>query len=369
MHSIQLLRKQMVRRPATAALAMALFCAGLGLADRFPPDPVEELRQALKGPPPHPDLAQRMEALRTLPEMRRALALQEWTSDVPGTEQIYSALADRFKKEARHLLKNGTADVRQAVMDMLAEMGPSLRSTQDPNGIAGALAPELAHLVKNGDTPRIRAQAARALGLVFPDPAVAVPPLLDLVASPDLQERRAAANALVNMLRVTNELSSGTSNVLAERVPRSYIVQLGTAILPLAGKGLGSSDPAVRRLAAEGIEQLAASLDSHVPQPRAGEEAIDLQGERNQLGSAYRELMPLLEALSQQKPVFATALQDTDSQVCLLILRALESLGSARLKLLRIGGPNGAPSRAPAPGSTENPPPAGRASPKTTNQN
>jgi HEAT repeat protein len=271
---------------------------------------------------------------------------------VGGTdEQAYTELADRFKKEARRLLNKGPADVRVAVMDMLAEMGPSLRSAQDPNGIAGALAPELADLVKNGDAPRIRAQAARTLGLIFPDPAVAVPPLLGLVASSDLQERRAAANALVNLLRVTNELSSGTSNIQVDRVPRAYIVQLGTATLPLAAKGLMSSDPAVRRLAAEGVEQLAGSLDSHVPQPRAGEETVDLESERKQLVSIQHELMPLLETFSRQQAVLARGLQDRDVQVCLLIQRALESLGSVRLKLLRIGGQNAAPakSRVPVP--------------------
>lgn len=369
MNLIQCIRNLLVprRKLSMAALTVALFCAGLGLADRFPPDPVEELRQALKGPPPHPNLAQRIDALRTLPEMRRALALQEWSSDLLGTEQIYTALADRFKKEARRLLKSGTTAVRLAVMDILAEMGPSLRSTQDPNGIAGALAPELADLVKNGDAPGIRAQAARALGLIFPDPSVAVPPLLDLVASPDLQERRAAANAVVNMLRVTNQLSSGTSSIEGERVPRGYIIQLGTAILPLAGKGLMNSDPAVRRLAAEGTEQLAAALENHVPQPRAGEETIDVQGERKQLEASLRELMPLLEAFNRQEAVLARALQDGDVQVRLLTQRALESLGNARLKLLRIGGPNGTPASSPVPAATT--PPAGGPSLKSPNQN
>ena len=350
MHFIQFIRNRMLRRPCVAILTVALFCAGLSVADRFPPDPVEEVRQALKGPPPRPNLAQCVEALRSLPEMRRALALQDWSSDVIGTEPSYTALADRFKKEARRLLKNGTVDIRLAVMDVLAEMGPSLRSSQDPNGIAGALAPELADLVKNGATPRIRAQAARALGLIFPDPGVAVPPLLDLVGSPNLQERRAAATALVNMLRVSNQLSSATSNAEADRVPRVYIVELGTAVLPLAGKALRNPDPEVRRLAAEGLEQLASSLDSHVPQPQAGEATVDVQEERKRLGSAQRELMPLLEAFGQQKAVLAIALKDSDVQVCLLIERTLESLGSARLKLLRLGG-NAAPTNVSEPGA------------------
>ena len=71
--------------------------------------------------------------------------------------------------------------------------------------------------------------------------------------------------------------------------------------IPLAGRELGNSDSAVRRLAAEGMEQLAATLDRHVPQPQEGEVPIDVQGERKRLGSAYDELMPLLEAFGKRR--------------------------------------------------------------------
>jgi HEAT repeat protein len=370
MCSIQFSRNHLVRRPSAAVLAVTLFCAGLGLADRFPPDPVEELRQALRAPPPHPNLAQRVEALRSLANMRRALGLQEWRSEVGSTdEDVYAALADRFKKEAQRLLKNGDADVRLALMDMLADMGPSLRSRQDPKGIAGALAPELADLVKNGDTPRIREHAARALGLTFPDPGVALPPLLDLLASPNFSERRAAANALVDLLRVTNQLSSTGSVVAAERVPRGYIVQLGTAILPVASVGLTNLDAQVRRLAAEALEQLTAALDNLVPQPRTGEEPLDPQAERKELGSIQSELAPLLEAFGQQKTVLKKALQDDDVQVRLRTLRALESLGSARLKLLRNVAPNPAPANSPERGAGESAAPTGERALALVNQN
>jgi HEAT repeat protein len=360
MRSIQFIRKHLARRPGVAVLAFTLLCAGLGLADRFPPDPVEELRQALKTPPPHVNLAQRAEALRSLADMRRALGLQEWRSELGGTDDpIYATLADRFKQEARRLLKNGSAGVRLAVMDMLAEIGPSLRAPQDPRGIAGALAPELADLVKNGDTSRIREQAARALGLVFPDPSVALPPLLDLLASPDFPERRAAANALVDLLRVTNQLSSKAGGAEAERVPRGYIVQLGTDILPVASIGLTNLDPRVRRLAAEAIEQLAAALTNLVPQPRTGEEAVDPRAERKELESVHRELMPLLEAFARQKAVLAKALQDGDVEVRLFTLRALESLGGARLKLLRVVAPKTAPARSSESGAAGSAAPTG----------
>ncbi|HLJ98258.1 MAG TPA: HEAT repeat domain-containing protein [Gemmataceae bacterium] len=360
MRLVHSILNRLVRRPGVAVLAVMLCCAQFGLADRFPPDPVEALRQMLKAPPPHPDLAQRAEALRSLAEIRRALALQEWRSAVGGSdEQIYAALAERFKKEARRSLTTGSTAVRLAVMDMLAEIGSSLRDPQNPNGLASSLAPELANLVKNGETPHIREQAARALGLVFPDPNVALPALLHLLASPNFPERLAAGTALGNMLRVTNQLSSKAGEVEAVRVPRDYVVQLGKAILPVIAVGLSNPDPEVRRLAAGAAEQLGSALDTQVPQPRIGEEAIDPLAERKELGSVQHDLMPLLEAFSQQKAVLAKALQDDDLQVRLLVQRTLESLGNARLKLLRIATPNAAPAGASEPGKAQNAPPEG----------
>src|SRR5262249_57876500 len=101
MRSIQLIHDLLVRQRGLAALAVTLLCAGLGLADRFPPDPVEELRLALKAVPPNPNVARRAEALRSLADMRRALGLQEWGSQVGGMyQQVRAALADRVKPEA-----------------------------------------------------------------------------------------------------------------------------------------------------------------------------------------------------------------------------------------------------------------------------
>ena len=137
---------------------------------------------------------------------------------------------------------------------------------------------------------------------------------------------------------------------MADRVPRGYIVQLGTAILPIAGIGLANPDPQVRRLAAEATEQLAAALDGQVPEHRTGEEPVDLQAQSKEFESAQRELTPLLEAFGQQKAVLAKGLQDDDVQVRLRTQRTLESLGNIRLKLLRITAPAGSP-EAGAPGS------------------
>jgi hypothetical protein len=144
MCAIQLIRYQLLRRHGIAVLTATLLCAGIGRADRFPPDPVEELRLALSIKPSAPPLAPtlsrnlspRVEALRSLGDMRRALALQDWSSQAASAEELAFAerkrealllLVDRFKKAIRQVLKHGSIDGRLAVMVMLAEMGPGVR--------------------------------------------------------------------------------------------------------------------------------------------------------------------------------------------------------------------------------------------------
>src|SRR2546430_1577998 len=147
MRAIPIVWNHLARRPGVAVLLAMLVSAGIGLADRFPPDPVEELRQALRVPTPDRNLRQRVLALRNLGDMRRALALQEWRPQAVGLfgettaspdRQTHLLLVERFKKEARQMLRQSTANGRLAVMGMLAEMGPNIGSPdpEDQKGIA-----------------------------------------------------------------------------------------------------------------------------------------------------------------------------------------------------------------------------------------
>src|SRR5438067_133693 len=127
MRSIQIVWNHLARRPGVVVLLTMLMGTGMGLADRFPPDPVEELRQALRVPRLGRDLTSRVQALRTLSDMRRALSLQEWRSGT-GIEETGAAdrakaqqlLVERFKQVVHNVLKQGSTDERLAVMAMLA---------------------------------------------------------------------------------------------------------------------------------------------------------------------------------------------------------------------------------------------------------
>src|SRR5207245_10413843 len=109
-------------------------------------------------------------------------------------------LATRFKKEVRQVLRQGTSTNRLAVLVMLAEMGPGIRTPEDQKGIGRAFGPDLAELLKQKNPPSIREAAARCLGQVFPDPDLAAASFDKLLRSGSVPERRAAATGLASLM-------------------------------------------------------------------------------------------------------------------------------------------------------------------------
>src|SRR6266852_3638453 len=206
-----MLLRNIFRRHGLIAMTAIVFLAGPTRADRFPPDPVEELHQFLQLAPDdlrnrYPEvgkrlgtvkpedyqaafekerdrlLAERIKAVRTIPEMRRALLLQEWRLDQVGeafgevekmNRKYRNELAERFQEAVRKVLLEGNLDSKLAALNMLAELGVSIRTLKEPNGIGRAFEKDVADLSKRGQTATLRETAARTLGQIFPDPEVA----------------------------------------------------------------------------------------------------------------------------------------------------------------------------------------------------
>src|SRR5262249_15468552 len=137
-------------------------------------DPVEDLRRELRQPTDPGNnnalegrkktLEKRLATLKTLSELRRALALTEW-QDMPGRPTAIQeidaaarqAIADKFKKGVNAVIKTGGTDARLALADMLSETG-SIRSLAkdargDPlkTGFGRAMTPELIQLTRDRD--------------------------------------------------------------------------------------------------------------------------------------------------------------------------------------------------------------------------
>jgi HEAT repeat protein len=294
-------------------------------------------------------LAAHVNALRTIPEMRRALLLQEWRQDPTGDDPLTkmdqkyrSQLAKRFQESVSRVLLKGNEESQLGVLNMLAESGPTIRTIEDTDRVQ-TVQDDVANLVRKGQTATVRAAAALALGQIFPPPDVAAPALRSLLEPPHtVTERRAAAAGLFNFIRlisqptltITADLKAATK---AEANPRE-ILNAGKAVLSAASPGLADPDPEVRRWCARAIYQAAAGLSTHGPHP----------GSREATGIALpvQQLRQLMLALREKASLLKDALNDTDLQVRLWALQALEQAGTARQQFER-----SAPNSAVVPGA------------------
>jgi HEAT repeat protein len=337
-----------------AVLALtAVLCGGaaVALADRFPPDPVEALRQVLNAravpsKAREKALQAAIEDLRTLGQMRRALALQEW-GDTDPDETIAAVdqparkeLATRFEQGVRAALTAADPTTRRAAADMLAEIGTTVRGVGTAvGGLARDFGPDLAERVRK-DVPAVRVTAARALGLVNPDPEVAVPALAELLRAPTAAERAAAAEAFYNLVytaswNATRPTGAGGQGVV---VLPAEVVAVGKAVIPEASRALGDPSPLVRRSAADALNQSAQAITKLVPEPRAGDEFLPAdplrKGGRDVAGDP-NILQPMLAAFKNEAQVLARGVHDPDAEVRLRVRRTLEELGVGRVRLLR----------------------------------
>jgi HEAT repeat protein len=366
-----------------ASLSALLASFGLAKADRFPPDPVEELRLTLKATPEElarrdpafearwekvkPEdrtkvfsqekdkvLATRVAALTTIDDLRRALLLQEWRQEAESFDEnnperkSHTQITNRFRDEVREVLAHGSNLRRIATLNLLSETGFGVRTAEDRAGLTHGFAPDIAAMLKSGNDTQVRATAARALGAIFPDPNVAVPALEGLLTNGDVQERRAAAASLANIVRVATQLTASGSSATRVQATVRDVISAGKLVAPAAAKGLKDADVSVRQLAAEALELACSALAAQVPQKRAGDESLSYDvNPRDILDPERAELPQLLTSLAAQMPAVEQAAKDNDPTVRVRIRHAIEQYAAARQRLGR-----------PAEGSQ--PPPAPR---------
>ena len=385
----------------SAPIALSLGLALPARTDQFPVDPVESLRKTLKDAQSQalniqdPDLLKRLEtakledrfkiqsealerslmrkveAIHQIGDMRRALLLQEWPQESltaadelgPVEGRVRQKLAHRFRSAVREVLKTGDLTARLAAMNMLADIGATLFTPeQSPTKRSGVqelqqiraggegIAPDLVDVVLHGKTREDRETAAYALGMILPDPKIAVPALQTMLGSSDVQERRAATGGLTSLVRVVSQLSSKGTSTTGPQVERRDIVSTAAAVVPVVSHGLPDSDTLVRQLCAEAMELAASALSNQVPQSQPTGAASDLELDRKTIEQARVELMPLMRALGDQGAALGKAVLDPDSTVRLRARRALEEMGLARDRFLAApsgggSGPSGSSSQ------------------------
>src|SRR6202011_4969023 len=131
---------------------------------------------------------------------------------------------------------------------------------------------------------------------------------------------------------------------------REDVVAVSKDVVPAVGSRLKDGDPVVRRLALSAIHQIAAALNTLIYDPEepgtlpqhdrkpanwSAEEKKKVAEARAKLDAEAKLFQPLLEMLKAQGAGLAVTLTDADVEVRVLARRALEMMGSARLRILR----------------------------------
>jgi HEAT repeat protein len=330
----------------TTVLAALLLGGAVPTAAQPPaPDPVAQLEEALRTPRLDPAarervLRQRIAALHSLPDLRRALGLDAWRDDDPDARLslvdagVRGTLVKQFYERVRELLRTGDAETRRAVVVVLGEAGPLGHAPGSRGGMTRALGPDLAALLKH-DTPSVRAAAARALGLINPDPEVAVPALAELLRADDAGQRAAATEGLFLLMRFASEFATNRARAFTGvEVTPAEGVAVGRAIVPVAGRALRDASPPVRQRAAESLHQAATVVAKLVSDPRQPEEMENPEDARREFKEEQALVGPLVAALNEQTPQLTRTLSDADLGGCLAANEALEAVADVRHQLL-----------------------------------
>jgi HEAT repeat protein len=377
---------------------------------RFAPDPVEDMRQALRQDRDaigtQQALAFRQKTLEkyadrvhTLGDLGRALMLREWRYENldPNVSEVdrkvWREIATRFGKQSKDALENGSPEEARAAATMVAEMATLAQTagirTGDVEERLATFTPYLVKLTESPD-PELRTAAVRALGTLGLQARDALKALEQTLKTDGVPQRRAAAEALINLIRLAAQSeregsfyqgagglvppTGGVSGVVppvgpggagappgapggagGRPAPRMDIgiqthnlplIEMSKDVVPLAGQALADSDPGVRRLGAEAVQQAAqnltdsillpVSLDFPPPgRPLTPDERDRITDYRREVQGERKLLEPLMTSLKEEAPALARAARDPDPAVRVLSLRALEQVGYAREKLIR----------------------------------
>jgi len=381
--------------------------AGAALAQSYN-DPVWDLQQALQfrtadlADPTalknrEVTLEKSIQQLHTVGELRRALLLTGWRDEVnplstfigdvrvgklkESTELVVEMDREARKKVGERLAKQiqeeatrGDATTRQALAQLMGEMGTNVRALGDEiswkgevpglhpeprfdfdaksqkytdwRGYARRFTPVLVKLTKDPN-PSVRVAAARALGKINPDVNEAVPALQNMLRGAAVSERRAAAEGLLGIIQEIGKLEKKGRTQTGVEAKREEILEVSTAVAPAAGQGLDDRDPIVRRLSLATLLEAANSLSNLIPEPfdtkNVPPRNAPLTESQRKLVSALaakvrqneEALEPLTKLLAAQGERLGREVHDPDPEARLLARRVLEFMANSRLRMRR----------------------------------
>lgn len=343
------------RKSLTVAIGVfAVFLILTGLV-RSAPDPLDVLDKILtdkQNPKRAEQLAEQINKLR-ISDLRKALSFKWDREDDQWRREVGKKLAADLKEAAKSKDRN----VRLAVANLIAEMGPkkvpALDVAKDSGGFARSLAPVVVSLVGDPDV-EVSWEALRALGTINADPALAVPQFKKVLetgaGSP--ASHRLAADGLKRLILVGTHLHKGsqtssekatltvTKKELMDLV-RQVVSAIGSASNAGVRTGLFDPDSEVRGLLLEAIEAAAVAFSDEfrtVTVTDLGKERIKREYER------VAEINPLLQDLDglvdrksdgKEQELLARAIRDDNVRVQRAAINTLEELGRLRVRLLK----------------------------------
>jgi HEAT repeat protein len=354
--------------------------AGAEPNGRLPPDPVEELRQAirLEQNKTTSDKTARQLALefrkknldraekliQTLGDLSRAILLIEWRTGTAfsGIEaidaRVRETLTQRFIADARKTITGGSTDQQVAVAGLVAATLNGLGELALYNAIVRELSSDLTRLVRTGSEPA-RAAAARALGQFAISDETAKERVFEglrFALQPDqpVGVRQAAAEALLTLGQVmadhepSRRSEPGIS--LADR-QRSQLKpqperrrELARGVGPLAIDALRDPDRNVRLTAALALLEVANSVvdllkaaptrarDTLPPKDRewSDEEYKEIEEAIRIINRFRDDYRPVVQAFNSNAAALGAAARDPDAEVRQTVLHVIEELGRAR---------------------------------------
>jgi HEAT repeat protein len=355
---------------AVLAAITALTLASPGNA--LPLDPVEELNQALPlddvtNPTEamlqfrRANLKKKVDALKTIGELRRALALDEWRDDPTRVvddrirridAELRPQVGERLTKLLEERAKSGDPSLRLATANVITEIGPSVRALEPGNefGFARSLFPLVARLATDQDLG-VRQEALRALGNLNAKPDDAIPIMTRVLEKdPAPGPRRLAADGLRQMVRVgtflqKRRLAGAARDPVQEQALRAEVNDTLRQVMQASGIGLKDADAQVRTLILETWKLVAQTLNDRISEPDmkskypppgrplTPEENAEFAKKRNELTKEIDELRPICAAFSGQHTALAGTLSDPDPAVRAAGADALVEAAIARRRI------------------------------------
>jgi HEAT repeat protein len=350
--------------------ALAVLCGfAIGTVGAQQTDPVDNLQQLLKsrvapGDPPEVlehrkrVLMEAAEKLRTINDLRLALMLSEWKDNDPSypeqakiDQSVRAFIGERLQKSLHEVVVQGSAETRMAVAKLIGEMGSGIRALpmDDKSGFGRSLAPDLIMLMGQ-DNPGLRQAAARALGKIDPEPEVAVKALDRMLQSNNVNDRRAASEALAEMVKIDLQAFKKNRAQTGVEISGDEVLDCANQVVRATPVCLNDKDVVVRRNGLEALFQATTALVDQIPgtgpgadldreaMPPSGRQWTQFERTRVNLGVEALEkkektIAPVLAALKDEGGLIAKTLTDPDVQVRVLSRRALEMMGSSRLRL------------------------------------